>query len=435
MSVHSLPLLFINLGGEMVYILDQRLRAQTVPSDKSGKVLTDIIGTMFNKKFIEELFKPQDIYNKRSLYTLFEKVAHASIMHLNSASMDKLYDLMMMAFKYQILMCQSPSDLLPITLNHLDAIRKFVSQPNVVHQVEFVYNLLIKKYKGYSVAEFQFIRHSLFNFFQGLHIRVSIFLQRNVQKPNGHFIVPVNGPLPCGTNVPGTIKIYEASGKLSRQETFEPGCRCTIEKRRSSISVVGDRVTTLGTNMYADESTSKNLFCPVEQQSKSNSISSAASSTSPETKTARCSAQQVAAILDSDDEETLGFDEDYPSDELKTDSDDNDNDSESDSDNVNPVDLLPPAKDSSTDGKDELKLLAQLLGNAQPSSQPSMMFTLNLNSPLGEEENSAEPSPVIQIDATKRQSCSVLSSIMEDLTIEGDVPQDTDPDLLDLMDS
>ncbi|KAG1651541.1 Peptide chain release factor 1-like, mitochondrial [Nymphon striatum] len=60
-------------------------------------------------------------------------------------------------------------------------------------------------------------------------------------------------------------------------------------------------------------------------------------------KTARCSAQQVAAILDSDDEETLCFDEYYPSDELETDSDDNvdnDNDSESDSDNENPVDRL-----------------------------------------------------------------------------------------------
>ncbi|KAG1703660.1 Copine-4 [Nymphon striatum] len=65
-------------------------------------------------------------------------------------------------------------------------------------------------------------------------------------------------------------------------------------------------------------------------------------------KTARCFAQQVAAILDSDDEETLGFDEDYLFDELETDSDDNvdnDNDSESDSDNENPVDRLPVAID------------------------------------------------------------------------------------------
>ncbi|KAG1698858.1 Luciferin 4-monooxygenase [Nymphon striatum] len=64
--------------------------------------------------------------------------------------------------------------------------------------------------------------------------------------------------------------------------------------------------------------------------------------------TARCSAQQVAAILDSEDEETLGFDEDYPFDELETDSDDNvdnDNDSESDSDNENPVDRLPISKE------------------------------------------------------------------------------------------
>ncbi|KAG1714756.1 Tetraspanin-7 [Nymphon striatum] len=59
-------------------------------------------------------------------------------------------------------------------------------------------------------------------------------------------------------------------------------------------------------------------------------------------KTARCSAQQVAAILDSDDEETLSFDEDYPSDELETDSDDNvDNNNDSESDNENPVDHLP----------------------------------------------------------------------------------------------
>ncbi|KAG1685807.1 Polyglutamine-binding protein 1 [Nymphon striatum] len=53
------------------------------------------------------------------------------------------------------------------------------------------------------------------------------------------------------------------------------------------------------------------------------------------------SAAKLRPILDSDDEETFGFDEDYPSDELETDSDDNDNDSESDSDNENPADRLP----------------------------------------------------------------------------------------------
>ncbi|KAG1662787.1 Secretory carrier-associated membrane protein 1 [Nymphon striatum] len=85
-------------------------------------------------------------------------------------------------------------------------------------------------------------------------------------------------------------------------------------------------------------------------------------------KTARCSAQQVAAILDSDDEETLGFDEDYPSDELKTDSDDNvdnDNDSESDSDNENPVDRLPDARPSNPPSNP--------VNQPYTSSQPAVM--------------------------------------------------------------
>lgn len=37
MSTRTLPLLFINLGGEMLYILDQRLRAQNIPADKAKK--------------------------------------------------------------------------------------------------------------------------------------------------------------------------------------------------------------------------------------------------------------------------------------------------------------------------------------------------------------------------------------------------------------
>lgn len=37
MSSRTLPLLFINLGGEMLYILDQRLRAQNIPADKAKK--------------------------------------------------------------------------------------------------------------------------------------------------------------------------------------------------------------------------------------------------------------------------------------------------------------------------------------------------------------------------------------------------------------
>uniref|UniRef100_A0A671MA25 OSCP1 n=1 Tax=Sinocyclocheilus anshuiensis TaxID=1608454 RepID=A0A671MA25_9TELE len=91
MSQRTLPLLIINLGGEMIYILDQRLRAQDDNDEKTQRVMNDIVATMFNKAFLEELLRPQDLYSHRALRTVLTRLAHASIMRLNPASMDKIY--------------------------------------------------------------------------------------------------------------------------------------------------------------------------------------------------------------------------------------------------------------------------------------------------------------------------------------------------------
>jgi hypothetical protein len=45
---------------------------------------------MFNPKFIDELFRPQELYPKKAVKQIFEKLAHSSIMRLNEASMDKV---------------------------------------------------------------------------------------------------------------------------------------------------------------------------------------------------------------------------------------------------------------------------------------------------------------------------------------------------------
>ena len=63
-------------------------------------VMHDIVGTMFNKRFMEELFKPQDTYSKKAMRTVFDRLAHASIMRLNSASMDKVPLLFLLFVNY-----------------------------------------------------------------------------------------------------------------------------------------------------------------------------------------------------------------------------------------------------------------------------------------------------------------------------------------------
>ena len=79
----TMPLIVINLGGEMIYILQQRLSAQNVAKTRGRKVLQDVLRTMYSKSFVSELFKPQDMYSNSSTRQIFNKLAHSSIMRIN----------------------------------------------------------------------------------------------------------------------------------------------------------------------------------------------------------------------------------------------------------------------------------------------------------------------------------------------------------------
>uniref|UniRef100_A0A8C1MJ77 Organic solute carrier partner 1a n=1 Tax=Cyprinus carpio TaxID=7962 RepID=A0A8C1MJ77_CYPCA len=261
MSQRTLPLLIINLGGEMIYILDQRLRAQDDNDDKTQRgrwtdddrkrVMNDIVATMFNKAFLEELLRPQDLYSHRALRTVLTRLAHASIMRLNQASMDKLYDLMTMAFKYQIVLCPRPKDLLLITFNHTDTIKELVKDnPSLVNQINEAQRQLIEVYTPLSDGDFELIRHTLLVLFQDMQIRVSIFLKEKIQNPNGHFVLQTSGPVPYGFEVPGLIRYFNAKGQEVRRTRFPSGGNYTSALRQGSFDLSGDRVTILGTNMY-----------------------------------------------------------------------------------------------------------------------------------------------------------------------------------------
>ena len=102
----------------MLYVLEQRLGAQQVKSDKSQRVLCDVVRTMFSRRFVEELFKPQFLYKDRNVRQIFDKLAHSSIMKLNETSMGKLYSLMVMGVKFQVVRVATPCHVLDVTMEH-----------------------------------------------------------------------------------------------------------------------------------------------------------------------------------------------------------------------------------------------------------------------------------------------------------------------------
>jgi hypothetical protein len=86
MSLLAMPLLVTNLGCEMLYILEQRLKAQNITKDKSSKVLHDVAKTMFDREWVDNsLCIPQGMYTVASTKKIFDKLAHSSIMRLSES--------------------------------------------------------------------------------------------------------------------------------------------------------------------------------------------------------------------------------------------------------------------------------------------------------------------------------------------------------------
>lgn len=364
----------------MLYIIDQRLRAQNILPDRANKVRNDIIGIMLNRRFVEELFKPQELYSRRALRTVFDKLAHASIMRLNAPSMDKLYDLMVMAVKQQVLMCTQPGDLLLMTLNHLDALTSFATSPTVLAHVESTLNLFRQTFCSMSVGELAEARRALLGFVQDLRIRVSVFLKEKQQTPHGTFILPIGGPVPYGSEVAGITRVFDSRGEVVSVMRFPAGGQYAAALPHGSLASTGHRGTTLGTNMYATHMGDERALL----------IDHSAGALS------NANHQPTPASSD---------------------------------------DGIISSSLASGRAQDELNLLAQLIG-----SVPSNKKEFRLNLFYADDNNSCDDdivlaSDVITIEGRNRNGRPELGQILGEMTLQDDAPYDEDQDLLDLMDS
>ena len=195
-SLMCLPVVVCNLGVEMLYILEQRLRAQSVPEEKAVKVLHDVVTAMFDPAFVDELFKPQPAYTQRSMRRIMDKLAHSSIMRLSESSMDKLYDLVTMGLKYQLVTCRERArEILTVTLFHLAHPQELPHRPQSdVHDRRRRGATIRVTYAGFPKAGWHALRQTLFRFLADKQIKVSLFLQENLQ--NDERILRSNSRVP-----------------------------------------------------------------------------------------------------------------------------------------------------------------------------------------------------------------------------------------------
>ncbi|EFN81721.1 Protein OSCP1 [Harpegnathos saltator] len=238
MSLHSTPILYLNMGGEMLYVLRQRLKAQRVDVDKTIQVLDDVTAALLNPKILTSIFEESPMVGIPQLRSTLECVALSSIMKLDKSSMNKLFDLMIMMVKYQLTAATGPREVILITLNHIDAMRDMVSDVNAQKCVTLVHQMIVDFYGCLTFDDVWSARQSCLKELEPYNIRVSILLRRGLQNEDASFNMTPHKYNEKYTEHGNSLAIMKL-----RDVSPETCCG-------GSFGTFGDRKTLLGKNIY-----------------------------------------------------------------------------------------------------------------------------------------------------------------------------------------
>ena len=127
---------------------------------------------------------------------------------------------MIMGFKYQMISCSSPQQILQVTLYHLEILKSVCKSPEIAKSVKAAITSTVNLYTSLTNGQWLQMQQSIMRFLQNKKTKVSLFLQRNLQTMDGTLVLSNDGFLPYGTDAPGSVTRYK-NGSAGRKTFVE----------------------------------------------------------------------------------------------------------------------------------------------------------------------------------------------------------------------
>uniref|UniRef100_A0A182R8T2 Uncharacterized protein n=1 Tax=Anopheles funestus TaxID=62324 RepID=A0A182R8T2_ANOFN len=183
-------LIILNLGCEMLYVIDQRLKAQSIPLDKSAQVLREITEVLLDPKFLHYIATAyqQSMLTVQQCRVLLTDIACCSLMRLDISSMDKLWDLMVMIFKWQMFITNKNAQmLLDLTFRHLDGIGRLIPEMRKQILIDNVKKSLLELWEPLCEDEQTIVHRKVYKWLKPYNTKISILIRMGLQKSTGEF--------------------------------------------------------------------------------------------------------------------------------------------------------------------------------------------------------------------------------------------------------
>jgi hypothetical protein len=112
--------------------------------------------------------------------------------------MGKLYSLMVMGVKFQVVRVATPCHVLDVTIEHLEQLKRMCASEVTDSLLDYCLESCQQCYGRFTPGDWCLCRQQLLAFFATRRVRVSIFLQRDLQGQDGTLRLENGGPLTSG---------------------------------------------------------------------------------------------------------------------------------------------------------------------------------------------------------------------------------------------
>lgn len=149
-----------------------------------------------------------NIDNDGIFFCIPQDIACCSLMRLDMNSMDKLWELMVMMFKWQLFVADHPQTLMDITFRHLDGIARLIPEMRKSILVDATKQIIIEYWDQLNDNGKGMIVNNLKQWLKPFNTKISILMRLALQHNDASFVVtPINNEfydhysMNLGTNI------------------------------------------------------------------------------------------------------------------------------------------------------------------------------------------------------------------------------------------
>lgn len=153
-------------------------------------VLREVTNALLSPQFFQYITTTfsDELISIAQVRILLSDIACCSLMRLDHQSLDKLLDLMIMVFKWQMFLMSNPDDLLNITLRHLHGTGRLMPEQGKMILIDQANQFFFTHWNELNNDNHYSLVRKMNRFLAPFNIRISLLIRMKLQHRDGSFV-------------------------------------------------------------------------------------------------------------------------------------------------------------------------------------------------------------------------------------------------------